>query len=87
MKSKSLLKGAIALAIAAYAARLAVLIAADWQRMDRIRAMSDEGPLSQELPRLTSQTISEERETVKDFLQLAWNAPYELARYLRAESM
>jgi len=87
MKAKSLLKGAVALTIAAYAARLAILVAADWQRYNRIRAMSDEPPFSADLPKLAAKTFAEERETVGEFAALAMNAPYEFLRYLRAESM
>lgn len=87
MKSKALLKGAVALAVVAYAARLTILVAADWQRYNRIRAMSDEPPFATQLPKLVQKTLSEEKATIGEWASFATNAPYELFRYLKAESM
>ena len=87
MKAKSVIKSAVMLAAAAYLARLAVLLAADWVRYDRMRAMSDEGPFSKELPRLTAEALLEERFMVKDYADFFRSAPSELFRYLKTESM
>ncbi len=87
MKPRTILKGAVALGIAAYLGRLAVLVAADWQRYNRMRAMSDEGPLGPALPRLLGQAMSEEGAALKELSEFAVNAPYEFARYLRIQAM
>jgi hypothetical protein len=52
-----------------------------------MRAMSDEGPLSKEIPWLMSRTMLEEREFVRELAKLVVKFPVEMARYLKSESM
>lgn len=85
--SKRAIYVAAGLAVAFYAGRLVLLTAGDWQRINRVRAMSDEGPLSKDVPRLALQTIAEQSVTLNEWGKFFVNAPFEFARYVKAEAM
>lgn len=87
MRPKRLFTTALALAAAGYAARIGILTAFEWRRENKMRAMSDEGPLSKEIPWLMSRTLLEEREFVRELGNFVVKFPKEMARYLKAESM
>lgn len=87
MRPKKMFTTAVALAVAAYVARMGILTAFEWQRENKMRAMSDEGPLSKEFPWLFSRTLLEEREFVRELVRFAVKFPVEMARYLKSESM
>lgn len=87
MRAKKIFTTALAVAIAGYVARMGILTAFEWQRENKMRAMSDEGPLSKELPWLMSRTLLEEREFVRELALLFVKFPVELARYLKSESL
>lgn len=87
MRPRKIVTTALALAIAGYMVRMGILTAFEWRREDKMRAMSDEGPLSREIPKLLAQTLIEERVFVRELAMLVMKFPLEMARYLRAESM
>jgi hypothetical protein len=87
MKISKALKILGALALTAWVARKAVVSAAEWQRGDRMREMSNEGPLSRELPRILGESIAAEGPFVGELAKFAMKFPQEVARYIRAESM
>lgn len=87
MKLGKVVTGALALAALGYVARLVILSAADWQRYDKLRAMSDEGPFAAELPAVAAETARKQGATARELADFVTNAPYEFARYLRAQSL
>lgn len=87
MRKRNILTTALALAAAAYAARLAAKTLAEWSRYERIREMSDEGPLLQDAPKLAAEVLNGERDFFKELATFFVKSPYELMRYLKAEMM
>jgi hypothetical protein len=87
MKLGKILTGALALAALGYVARIVILSAADWQRYDKIREMSNEGPFAAELPAIAAETARKQSATAREFAAFMTHAPYEFARYLRALSL
>jgi len=87
MKLSKVVKGLAVAAAAAWIARKVVISAAEWQREDRMRAMSNEGPLSRELPRMLGESLAAEGPFLGELAKFAMKFPAEVARYIRAEQM
>jgi len=87
MRKRNILTAALALTAAAYIARGTAKTLAEWARYEKIREMSDEGPLTQEFPELVAQTIRREGDFLRELATFALRFPYELYRYLRMESL
>lgn len=79
--------GAVATLAALYAARMSLKMAGDLRRYNHILSMSNEGTVSQEFPGLMIQVMKQERQTLKEWMNLIRSAPKDLARYLKIESM
>ena len=87
MKKRNILTTGAALAAAAFAARLAILTAMEWRRENKMREMSDEGPLGPEVPGLLLESLVAERAFVVELGKFLIKFPIEMARYFKAESM
>lgn len=87
MKPRKLFSRALAIGLAIYAARVALLVADDWQRYDRIRRMSDQPPFGSEIPQLAADTMAAEGATVCEIASFIRSMPFEVMRYLRIQAM
>ena len=87
MKMSKTIKILAGLAAAAWVARKAAMSATEWQRGDRMRAMSDETPLSREIPRLLGLSLAAEGPFFSELAKFATKFPQEVARYIRAKRM
>ncbi len=87
MRKRSIITTALALTAAAYAARFAAKMLTELARYQRMRDMSDEGPMAQEFPKLAGETLVEERAAAREWGSFMVKFPVELARYLRMESL
>lgn len=85
--NKRMLWGPLAALGALYAISIGFRMADDMRRYNRILAMSDEEPISQKMPGIAMQIVSEERETFREWLRLLLTFPSDLLRYFRMESM
>jgi hypothetical protein len=79
--------GAVAALAALYAARMALKMAEDLRRYNRILSMSNEGTVQEEMPELMMQVMKGERQTVNEWVDFMKSAPKDLARYMRIEAM
>jgi hypothetical protein len=84
---RKLLKTVVTLVVIVYAAKLAFETAGEWQREDRMRAMSDEGPLLNDLPEIARQVLVQEGAFVRELAMFSVKFPLEIARYLKIEPM
>ena len=84
---KRILWGPLAAIVALYAISMGMRMADDMRRYNRIRAMSDDGTVAQEMPGLVMQTMNEERATITEWLRFLVTFPGDLVRYFRMESM
>ncbi|MFN2449015.1 MAG: hypothetical protein ABR508_04370 [Candidatus Baltobacteraceae bacterium] len=68
-------------------ARFALKTAGELARYDRIRAMSNEGPVLEETPDMLLQIAVQERQTFKEWGAFFKSLPRDIARYVKIESM
>ncbi|HET7814252.1 MAG TPA: hypothetical protein VFL13_07745 [Candidatus Baltobacteraceae bacterium] len=87
MRKRTLLTAALVLTAGAYAARMTAKMLGEWARYERIREMSDEGPLLEEMPKIAGETLLQERAFARELISFTFKFPVEIARYLRMESM
>jgi hypothetical protein len=83
---RKLVKTVVTLVVIGYATKLAIEIAGDWQREDRMRAMSNEEPLINDLPQILAQALVREGAFVRELAAFSVKFPLEVARYLKIES-
>jgi hypothetical protein len=87
MKISKVFKVIAVMAAAGFVAHKAFISAQEWQREDRMREMSGEGPLAQDIPSILGQSIAAEGQFFSELAKFAMKFPAEVARYIRAESM
>jgi hypothetical protein len=87
MKRRNIVTTTLMLIAAAYTARKVAKIAAEWARTDKIRAMSNEGPLLEEMPDLAAQMVFAERDFIAELGRFSVKFPIEIAKYLKATAM
>jgi hypothetical protein len=86
MKKRTALR-AIAIFSAIFIAKKVIQSIPEWMREDRMREMSDEGPLIRVLPAALGQALYDEREFLRELVKLVVIFPVEIAKYLKSESM
>jgi hypothetical protein len=79
--------GAAAALGALYLAAAGLKASAEIRRYNHMRAISGEGPLSEELPGLAKDILIDEGHALKELGNFMLSAPKDLARYLKIESM
>ncbi len=87
MRTKRIVTIAVASAVAAALARLAMSVAKDVKRYNRLREISGEGPLWSELPAMLREVVRRECEAPLDLGGVIAGLPADLERYANIKAM
>lgn len=77
----------VAILAGLYALRFSLKTSEELRRYNHILSLSNEGPVSQEIPDLMAEVLKQQRQTLAEWMNFVQSAPRDLMRYLKIGTM